>query len=138
MGIALQIPGVALEIFPGAELQGIDEDTEQNSRRACGFRNGGPSQQLLVPPMQGAHGGHEMQWTGPEAPPPGRQLQTCTEQFHPQKSATAHPPDWRMGCRAIPGLPAGGRAGEESIQNFQSHLGQAAGGDTEFAGRTVG
>ena len=88
--IAVQIAGVALEILPRAELQRIDEHADQYAGPGALQRFGGPADQLLVPRMQGAHRGHEMEARSRVLAPPGMQVGGGAQQQHETK--TAQPP----------------------------------------------
>ena len=81
LGIAVEIAGVAVEVFSRTELQRIDVDTDegQGRRTAAALRR--PADQLLVTGMQSPHGGDEMK-RARALPAPRREIGEGAEQLH--------------------------------------------------------
>ena len=95
--VALQITGIALEVLPGAELQRVHEDAEQHPRAPTGQRVRRAPQQRLVPPMQGPHGGNEMERPIRLQMAPAQQLGSGAQQPHNKKRSNRQSDGWTVG-----------------------------------------
>ena len=80
--VSLQAAGIAAEVFVGAELQRVHEHAHQHLGLVSVAAPAGPRDQALVAAVEGPHGGHEMQWSGPAAGQPLAQFSPGSQQLH--------------------------------------------------------